>query len=148
MTRNESRLTLEMKAEALKALIDDFNAQLFEVSEALDALNAQPQKEETTVKFFDVSAFRDMSDEVKPDIISISDNGNPPIQTIALEGPLTEEPEVGTPILMREQGGNLPSGRLWTGEYPQSHGIKTGWVYPHTPGGAAGAMLGFNPNKP
>ncbi len=129
MTRNETRLTLEMKAKALKELIDDFTEQLGETITVLDSLNAQPEKGE------------------KPIRVSVYDHQmNILGSMIALEGPLTEEPRFKETCYFRREGYFFQSS--WRGLDEQRQDLDNELVYPYTPGGAAGAMLGFNPNKP
>ncbi len=130
MTRNETRIALEIKAEALKALIDDFTEQLGETITVLEAVNAQPEKEQ-------------------PVRISVFDSQmNILGSMIALEGPLTEEPEMWEDVLLKTEKGRAPILVAWRFSESQKAALKCGSVYPPTPGGAAGAMLGFNPNKP
>lgn len=116
MTHTESLFTLQLKATALQALIDNFTDNLRKVKETIEVMKQQPVKEAP--------------------------------QTIALEGPLTEEPEMWEDVLLKNGNGRAPILVAWRFSESQKAAFKCGSIYPATPGGAAGAMIGFNPAKP
>ncbi len=158
MTRNETRLTLEMKAKALQELIDDFTAQLREVEVTILAVKVQdgldPNFVHQPVQL--APDFSALTTGQKPDAqpekeqpvrISVCDSQmNILGSMIALEGPLTERPKAGFEFFLKTNDGIYSD--MWTGCSSDEVALLSFKVYPHTPGGAAGAMLGFKPNKP
>ncbi len=175
MTRTETLLTLKTKAKVLQELIDDLTAQLREVEVTIWAVKVQeemnpnfvPQPVQLAPDFSALTTGgkpdtqpekekpKDLSDDfymVGPhlvpklksiDLSAFVKQSKQAPQWVKLEGPITEEPERGTWYFLKTFT-TIYSFR-WVGCKSDYAGLKAAKVYPHTPGGAAGAMMGYKP---